>query len=129
MTSFLIGHWDLGLQGEPEDNQHALASLIVLCSSAAHTICRVDARASASNQGTSWIDADTSLQTALGNVACSETWAARGLYKPTTGTAVAASFTTRPGLQVHGGFVGGEISRDQAAPRTNPAVLFGNRWP
>ncbi len=101
-----------------------LASLAMLCSSAAHAICHVDASATGTNQGSSWTDAYTSLQSALTNSACSETWVAAGTYRP--GSSRSNAFSIRAGSIVLGGFVGNETTRDEADPSAHPTILSGN---
>ncbi|OIN58029.1 beta strand repeat-containing protein [Arsenicibacter rosenii] len=71
----------------------------------------VNPKATGANNGLSWPDAFTSLQSALTYVSpcggpASEIWVASGLYKPTTtATDQAASFRIPSGTKVYGGFV------------------------
>lgn len=71
----------------------------------------VNPKATGANNGLSWPDAFTSLQSALTYVSpcggpASEIWVASGLYKPTsTTTDQAASFRIPSGTKVYGGFV------------------------
>ncbi|MBD2703893.1 hypothetical protein IC229_24825 [Spirosoma sp. BT702] len=71
----------------------------------------------AGNQsGTSWSNAlsATSLQPALASACPSTTiLVASGLYKPTTGTDRAISFSLPPGVQLYGGFSGNEANLTQ----------------
>ncbi len=90
-----------------------------------HT-CHVNAAASGSNDGFSWADAYIDLQSALREASCNEVWVARGVYKPTAGTDRTISFSIRPGLKVHGGFLGTETSTAQADPGANRTVLSGD---
>ncbi|MHB9011475.1 MAG: choice-of-anchor Q domain-containing protein [Ignavibacteriaceae bacterium] len=78
----------------------------------AQTIIYVKADAAGSNNGTSWTDADTSLQTALTSaVAGDQIWVARGTYKPTTpGGDRSITFNIPSGVAVYGHFAGTETS-------------------
>jgi len=58
--------------------------------------------ASGANNGTSWTNAFTDLQSALAN-ACSgaQIWVAAGTYKPTTGTNRNISFVMKDGVAIY----------------------------
>ncbi|MFN4150884.1 MAG: hypothetical protein ACK4IX_08055, partial [Candidatus Sericytochromatia bacterium] len=90
----------------------------------------VDYRAtSGSNNGTSWANAYTSLQSALQNVNTTsgkEIWVASGTYKPTTDTDSSKTFTLKNGVAIYGGFAGTEISRSQRNWNTNVTILSGD---
>ena len=84
--------------------------------------------ATGSNNGTSWTDAYTSLQSAL-NIAVSgdQIWVAKGTYKPSyaydlTNTSRYYHFRMKEGVMIFGGFAGTETSVSQ---RTG----FGNDGP
>jgi predicted outer membrane repeat protein len=90
---------------------------------------RVYVRASATgaNNGTSWANAFTDLQSAL-NLSClqnvpglptPEVWVASGVYKPTAGTDRTISFVMKNGVVIYGGFVGTETALSQR-PAVNP---------
>lgn len=87
----------------------------------------VDADATGANDGSSWVDAYTSLQTALTNsTGDDEIWVAEGVYTPDSET---ESFTIpggKDGLRLFGGFDGTESVRSERAPGANPAVLSGD---
>lgn len=85
--------------------------------------CYVKADASGANNGSSWANAYTHLQSALGSAACGEIRVAKGLYTPTDGSNRSISFDIRPGQRVYGGFVGNELRLDQRDPATNRTVL------
>ncbi|MBL9119529.1 MAG: right-handed parallel beta-helix repeat-containing protein [Phycisphaerae bacterium] len=98
-------------------------------------IILVDAAAQGANNGTTWGNAYTSLQSALAELAAPGTggpgqvWVAKGTYKPTTGTDVNATFLLTDGVHVLGGFAGGEAllsARDWVAHRT---ILSGELGP
>jgi hypothetical protein len=87
----------------------------------------VDATASGANDGTSWTNAYTTLQIALGtSVAGDEIWVAAGTYKPTTGVARTASFWLAGGVTVYGGFAGGETMVGQRDWAANVTILSGD---
>lgn len=90
-------------------------------------ICMVRAAATGANDGTSWTDAYTDLQSAVRNAGCVEVWAAKGVYKP--GVAASDSFRPRAGVKLYGGFAGAEASVGERTPgviAANPTVLSGD---
>ncbi len=106
------------------------AILLTAGSAAAGTVCYVDSRATGANNGTSWADAYTDLQTALLAAqppTTTEVWVAEGTYRPTLmGITQGKSFAIREGLGVYGGFSGLETSRAQARPEVVQTVLSGD---
>jgi len=95
---------------------------------AAHgTIHYVKADATGSNNGTSWANAYTDLQSALVTaLSDDEIWVATGIYKPTTGTDRTATFSLRDGVSLYGGFAGVEAERAERDHRANLTVLSGD---
>ncbi len=100
-------------------------------------LIHVDKDATGDNDGSSWTDAYTDLQSALADAdsdyeVC-EIWAAEGAYKPDDCTACgtgdrASTFTLVDGVGVYGGFVGGangETERDQRDPASHETILDG----
>jgi len=84
----------------------------------------VDIDAGGSNNGTSWSDAYTSLQSALSAAASSdEIWVAKGTYKPTTGTDRTSSFQMKNGVEIYGGF---DKTESVVGDRTNYGVGEAN---
>jgi hypothetical protein len=88
--------------------------------------CHVKADASGANDGSSWDDAYTDLQSALGTSPCTEIWVAAGTYAPASGTDRAATFQMKSGVSIYGGFAGSEVSRDQRDWDANPTILSGD---
>lgn len=91
----------------------------------------VDASAGGSNDGSSWANAYTDLQIALTNTASGEIWVANGTYKPTTcnpcvTTDLEIAFNIPPGVQLYGGFAGGETALGERDWATNFAILSGD---
>ncbi|MFC4820259.1 InlB B-repeat-containing protein [Dokdonella ginsengisoli] len=89
--------------------------------------CYVDQAAIGANDGTRWADAYLDLQSAVRDVGCVETWAAKGVYKP--GSAKSDSFQLRAGVKLYGGFSGVETElaeRTAAVIAAHPTVLSGD---
>jgi len=83
--------------------------------------------ASGANNGTSWTDAYTDLQSALSAASSGdELWVAAGTYKPTVGTDRTTSFTLKNGVSLYGGFAGTETMLSQRDPSVNVTVLSGD---
>ncbi|MDG2245561.1 MAG: right-handed parallel beta-helix repeat-containing protein [Flavobacteriales bacterium] len=86
----------------------------------------VDINASGSNDGQSWTNAFTDLQDALavaGNG--DEIWVSNGVYKPTTTTDRDISFNIPDGVELYGGFAGGETNRADRDWQTNASIISG----
>lgn len=92
------------------------------------TIIYVNIQATGLNNGTSWQNAYTNLQSALSNAnANSEIWVAQGIYKPTSDpTNREASFSLKNGLELYGGFVGTETQRSQRNWQQYNTILSGD---
>jgi len=97
----------------------------------AANILYVNDNAAGANDGTSWADAYTDLQSAL-NSPCpgiTQIWVAEGTYKPTSGTDRTNSFVMKNGVEILGGFPNtgdpglGDRNPD---PATNGTVLSGD---
>lgn len=86
----------------------------------------VNASAGGSNNGTSWANAYTDLQSALGSAtSTSEIWVAAGTYKPHASDRNVA-FDIPSGVEIYGGFVGTETMRSQRNFTTNITILSGD---
>jgi hypothetical protein len=105
-----------------------LLSVLVLGSASparAAQRCYVKADAAGLNDGTSWGDANTNLQSALVNPNCTEVWVAAGTYRPATDGDRAKSFVLKNGVSIYGGFDGGETLLTERDPVANVTILSG----
>ncbi len=94
---------------------------------AASMIYYVSASAVGSNNGTSWANAYTDLQSAIASaMSGNEIWVAAGTYKPTNSTNRTLSFTLKNGVGIYGGFAGSETLRSQRNFVTNLTTLSGD---
>jgi len=97
------------------------------------TVRYVWASAGGANDGSSWTDAYTSLQSALTAAgAGDQIWVAAGTYKPTSltdpGDARTATFSLKNGVAIYGGFAGTEasLSERNLLIAANASVLSGD---
>ncbi len=91
----------------------------------------VNLNASGANNGTSWANAYTNLQTALANTPSGEIWVARGTYQPVECNPCSQadkeiSFQIPPDVQLYGGFAGTESILSQRDWLVNPTLLSGD---
>ncbi|MCU0491769.1 MAG: hypothetical protein MUD01_09290 [Chloroflexaceae bacterium] len=98
-------------------------------------IIYVNATATGANNGTSWLNAYTNLQTALANAPVgSEIWVAQGLYEPAqcsnsctpASSQRGTSFVLRNGIALYGGFFGTETARNERNWQRYSSVLSGD---
>lgn len=107
----------------------AIASPIVLAGGL--PVIHVDASAAAGGDGASWGSAFADLQDALDAAdamgGTAQVWVASGIYTPGSGsTDRASTFELIDGIELYGGFAGGESSIEQRDPIANEAVLSGD---
>ena len=87
----------------------------------------VDLSAIGANNGETWTDAYTDLQSALTRaISGDEIWVAEGTYKPTSGSDRTVSFGLKTGVDVYGGFAGGETDPDQRDLMSHVTTLSGD---
>ncbi|MBN8680559.1 MAG: T9SS type A sorting domain-containing protein [Chitinophagales bacterium] len=83
--------------------------------------------ATGANNGQSWQDAYTDLQSALQMTQPGdELWIAAGVYFPTSGADQTISFEPKSGVKLYGGFSGTETSLSQRDWTSYPTVLSGD---
>jgi len=98
--------------------------LAIVCSTASAQIY-VDLDATGANDGTSWANAYTDLNSALDDTG-SEIWIAEGTYTPTnTALDTFNTFAINSGISIYGGFAGTEGSIDERTGN-NPVILSGD---
>lgn len=89
-------------------------------------IIYVSQQASGANDGTSWVNAYTSLYNAMLAAGSGDSvWVASGTYLPHS-TDRTVSFRLRPGVRMFGGFTGVETSLDQRDWTLHPTILSGD---
>lgn len=100
---------------------------LFVCSYSKAAIIYVDINATGANNGTSWTDAYTDLQTALSVAFINDDiWVANGIYKPTATTSRTISFVMKNGVDIYGGFAGTETDVNQRNISANPTTLSGD---
>lgn len=109
----------------------ALAGLLAASLPARAGTLYVDAAlASGANDGSSWANAYQGaggLQLALAAAgAGDQVWVADGTYRPTATATRTISFVLESGVEIYGGFAGGEASLSQRDPALNVAILSGD---
>ncbi len=90
-------------------------------------ILHVKADASGANNGLSWADAYTDLQSAISTASSgTQIWVAVGTYKPTSGTDRDAYFELKNGVEIYGGFLGTETQLAERDYIHNESILSGD---
>jgi len=83
----------------------------------------VNAAATGTGVGTSWVNAFTNFQSAINTATYGdEVWVAAGTYQPAVGYAFVMKF----GVKIYGGFAGNETSLDQRNFTSNTTTLKGS---
>ncbi|MEQ8768745.1 MAG: thrombospondin type 3 repeat-containing protein [Planctomycetota bacterium] len=87
----------------------------------------VNQEATGANDGTSWLDAFTDLQSALAAAQYGDQiWVAIGTYRPTSDGNRSVSFQLRRGVAVYGGFLGTELQLEERDWVINETILSGD---
>ncbi|MES2628841.1 MAG: T9SS type A sorting domain-containing protein [Bacteroidota bacterium] len=87
----------------------------------------VDQSATGTNNGTSWANAYTNLQTAISTQAADKVFlVAQGTYYPSATANPNATFSLKSGHQLYGGFPAGGTAFGLRKPKTNVTVLSGD---
>ena len=87
----------------------------------------VDANATGNNNGLTWADAYTDLNTALANTNNnSEIWVAGGTYTPSASDSNVYYNITKSGLKIYGGFAGTETKISDRIFGMNETILSGD---
>ena len=105
-----------------------LALLLAAAPAHAQSVLYVDANASGNSDGSSWANAYTDLQDALGAATGSdEIWIAEGVYTPGGNDSDAFVIGSgQDGLKLYGGFDGSESTRSARDPHVHVTVLSGD---
>ncbi|TAK35824.1 MAG: right-handed parallel beta-helix repeat-containing protein, partial [Saprospiraceae bacterium] len=102
-------------------------ALLFLQTNLTATTWFVNDNAGGANNGTSWTNAFTDLQSALAAAASGdEIWVAAGTYKPTSGTDRTISFAMKAGVAIYGGFAGTETMLGDRNVAANVTTLSGD---
>src|SRR5215470_15422783 len=101
--------------------------LFLAAQSLGAAVLYVNAAAAGANDGSSWADAFTSLQSALAAAGVGdEIWVAAATYKPTATANRGVSFALKNAVGIYGGFQGTETLRSQRNPTLHVTVLSGD---
>ncbi|MBU2939285.1 T9SS type A sorting domain-containing protein [Lacinutrix sp. C3R15] len=104
-----------------------LLLILLLIGSATFAQTYVNINAVGNNDGTSWTDAYTSLQTALSNSSIGEEiWIASGTYKPHATNRTVYFIINKNDLKIYGGFAGTELQLTDRVFGTNETILSGD---
>lgn len=109
---------------------HKIISLIAVVFLTLNTysaIIYVNSNATGTNNGTSWANAYTDLQSALSSAFINDDiWVAAGTYKPTQTNTRTISFVMKNGVDLFGGFNGTETTISERDILANPTYLSGD---
>lgn len=84
--------------------------------------------AAGNNDGTSWADAYTNLQSAIdASTTGGQLWIAGGTYKPQGNTPDSSHFLALKAIQLYGGFAGTESQLEERDPVINETILSGDK--
>ena len=107
-----------------------MAAMSIFCAAGTTTafaaVIYVNAAATGANNGSSWANAYTSLQSALAAAnSPDEIWVAAATYRPDASVRT-VSFAMKNGVGIYGGFVGTETQRTQRDPKAHVTILSGD---
>ena len=106
--------------------------ILLLCSSISSNAQTRFVKTGANGSGASWADASGDLRSILATAnPGTQVWVAAGTYRPTNCTSCTfadrnTTFTIPEGVQVYGGFQGGETMLAERNPSLNPTILSGD---
>lgn len=87
----------------------------------------VNPTATGNNDGSSWANAFTNLQSALSEQADDqEIWIAAGTYRPSISDRTVSFVTNKPNVKLYGGFVGTETQLSDRVLGTNETIFSGD---
>ncbi|MGH2664774.1 T9SS type A sorting domain-containing protein [Flavobacterium sp.] len=87
----------------------------------------INANATGSNDGSSWTNAFTSLQSAFAEQADDqEIWVAAGTYRPNISSRTVPFTINKPNVKLYGGFAGTEAQLSDRVLGTNETILSGD---
>jgi hypothetical protein len=109
----------------------AFAAAALLCAlvaaRASGDVIYVRAGATGSNNGSTWSNAFTSLQSGLALASSGDQiWVAAGTYKPSAAADRGLSFVLVDGVAIYGGFAGSEATLGERDPAVNLTALSGD---
>ncbi len=104
-----------------------LLSAVIVCKTSSAAVWYVNLNAGGSNDGSSWANAYTDLQSAFSSATAGDSiWVAKGTYKPTSGTTRTIYFRLKNGVSIFGGFAGNETSVNNRNINSNLTILSGD---
>lgn len=94
-------------------NKNYFLVMVLLCANAIASTIYVNKNATGANNGTSWTNAYTTIETAFANsIVGDQIWVAAGVYKP-AGTSRSTTYLIPNGVAVYGSFAGTETALAQ----------------
>jgi hypothetical protein len=112
-----------GYQFRFVDLESGYTSAATTLSVAGRDVIYVSGSATGLNNGSSWTNAFTNIQSAVDAAAgCSEIWVAEGVYTPGDGR---HTFSMKSKVAIYGGFNGTETARNERDWVSNPTIIEG----
>ena len=104
-----------------------LLYLVMFITTCSFSQIYVNGSATGANNGNSWTDAYTDLQSALANMnAGDEIWIASGTYKPAISNRSTYFTINQPNIKIYGGFAGTETAVTDRVLGANETILSGD---